>query len=80
MTDPRQAIAARGLLDWTQGDLADKAQIGINTVKVYENDKGNTTPVVKAAIQRALEDHGIEFSSSADKIGVALKVSKPRKK
>ena len=74
MIDPRQVIAARGLLDWTQGQLADKAEIGINTVKVFENNKGNTTPVVKSAIKRALEDAGVEFINKRGKIGVALKV------
>ena len=74
MIDPRQVIAARGLLDWTQGDLADKTEIGINTVKVFENSKADTRPVVKNAIKRTLEEHGIEFTNKRGKIGVALAV------
>ena len=74
MIDPRQVVAARGLLDWTQNQLAEAAHIGINTVKVFENNKAKSTPVVILAMQRALEDAGIEFTNKRGKIGVTLKV------
>jgi len=74
MIDPRQVIAARGLLGWTQGQLAAKTEIGINTVKVFENSKAETRPVVKNAIKRTLEEHGIQFTNVPGRIGVSLAV------
>ena len=56
-----QCRAARGLLDWSQLDLASEAGIGIVTVRQIE--AGQTAPrratliVVKQAFERA----GVEF-------------------
>jgi predicted transcriptional regulator len=36
MFTPDQCRAARGLLDWSQGDLAEKAHVGIVTVRQLE--------------------------------------------
>ena len=72
MLDPRQVVAARALLGWTQAELAKNAQIGSNTMKVFEKSQGNTTPVIVSAIQRTLEDAGVEFINDDGRIGVAL--------
>lgn len=68
----RQSVAARGLLDWTQAELAAKAQIGVNTLKLFENGKANTTPVIINAIKRTLEDEGVEFINTDKGVGVLL--------
>ena len=74
MIDPRQVVAARALLGWTQAQLASHAQIGSNTLKVFEKSQGNTTPVIVGAIQRTLEDNGIVFHNADGRIGVSLAV------
>jgi hypothetical protein len=35
---PSQCRAARGLLDWTQQELADAARIGVATVRLFEGN------------------------------------------
>jgi len=58
---PEQVRAARGWLGWSQQTLAERAHIGLSTLKDFEN--GNRTPIANnlAAIQQALEAVGVEF-------------------
>ena len=58
---PEQVRAARNWLAWTQAELADRASVGLSTVKDYEG--GKRTPIQNnlVAIQRALEAGGIQF-------------------
>lgn len=62
---PEQSRAARGWLGWTQGDLAEKARVGLSTVKDYE--AGKRTPIANNldAMRRALEAFGIRFTDDA---------------
>lgn len=58
-----QIRAARGLLNWTQDDLAEKSQVGRGTIQLIEND----SPVRISRIMKlhdTLEHHGIEFMQS----------------
>ena len=61
--DRDQVKAARMLLRWTAEDLARKSKVGLSTIKRMEG--GTKTAQLTAAntqaIQRALEDGGIEF-------------------
>jgi DNA-binding transcriptional regulator YiaG len=61
MIMPEQCRAARGLLDWSQQVLADKANVGLSTVRNFE--KGRSTPIANnvTAIRAAIEATGIEF-------------------
>jgi DNA-binding XRE family transcriptional regulator len=70
-----QIRAARALLGWSQGELAQTAGIGLATLqRIEQNDgivKGNFSTAVK--IQNALEHAGIAFTDDeAGGIGVRL--------
>lgn len=72
LMSPEQVRAARGWLGWSQHDLAKRAQVGVSTVKDFEN--GNRTPIANnlQAIQRALEAGGVKliFDPSGRALGV----------
>jgi len=58
---PDQSRAARGLLDWSQAELAVRSNLSESTVRDFE--KGRRVPSINnlAAIRRALEAAGVEF-------------------
>jgi len=58
---PEQCRAARAWLNWSQGELAEKASVGLSTVKSFEG--GTRIPIANnlSAIQRAIVDAGVEL-------------------
>jgi transcriptional regulator with XRE-family HTH domain len=58
---PDQSRAARGLLDWSQAELAAQSNLSESTIRDFE--KGRRVPSINnlAAIRRALEAAGVEF-------------------
>jgi DNA-binding XRE family transcriptional regulator len=58
---PAQCRGARGLLDWTQADLAKKVGIALRTVRDFESGKRKPLQIVRSSIKQALEEAGIEF-------------------
>jgi predicted transcriptional regulator len=61
MITPEQCRAARGLLDWSQQDLAEKAAVGIVTVRQLEAGAHEPRRATLDVIKRALESAGVEF-------------------
>ena len=63
-----QIRAARSLLGWTARDLATKSGIGFSTMIRLEASEGVPNSNVKTldAVQRSLEESGIEFIGSPD--------------
>ncbi|MFN0262408.1 helix-turn-helix domain-containing protein [Tepidamorphus sp. 3E244] len=61
---PEQCRAARGWLDISQSQLAEKANVSLSTVRDYE--KKRRTPIANnlSAIQGTLEAHGISFTEN----------------
>lgn len=61
MLTPEQSRAARGWLEWSQDDLAQKASVSLSTVRDFE--KGRRVPIKNnlAALQRVLEEAGIRL-------------------
>jgi transcriptional regulator with XRE-family HTH domain len=77
MVTSAQIRAARGLLNWTVRDLADKSGVHRNTVTRIETEA--TTPGHSiAAVQAAIEAAGVEFiPENGGGAGVRIKKSRP---
>jgi transcriptional regulator with XRE-family HTH domain len=74
MFAPEQSRAARGLLDWSQQQLADTARVGLSTVRDFEKKRRTPVPANLAAIQSALEAAGVEFiPENGGGVGVRLR-------
>ena len=61
MITPSQCRAARGLIDWTQQDLADAARIGVATIRLFEGEAAESRHATLAVLRRAFELAGVEF-------------------
>ena len=77
MITPAQCRAARGLLDWTQQELADQARVGVVTVRQLE--AGGVTPrrATLQVIQRAFELAGVELIDDSDGGGLGVRFRRP---
>ena len=73
-----QCRAARGLLDWTQQELADAAHIGIATVRLFEGEGRGARYATLAMLRRAFELAGIEFVEG-NGAGEGVRFRKPRR-
>src|SRR5262249_35452122 len=56
-----QCRAARGLLEWSQQELAERAQVGVVTVHQLEAGTSEPRRAALQAIRRAFEAAGVEF-------------------
>lgn len=67
MLAPEQSRAARGWLNLTQEELAQKANVSLSTVRDFE--KGRRMPVRNnlLAIRHALEQSGVKFSFDGER-------------
>jgi transcriptional regulator with XRE-family HTH domain len=72
---PAEIRAARGLLGWSQEQLAQSANVGRSTVK--DAEAGNRSPIASNvdAIRRALEAAGIKFIAGNDDDGPAVRLT-----
>ena len=71
---PAQSRAARGLLEWSQSELAARSNLSESTVRDFE--KGRRLPTINNldAVRRALEAAGVEFiAENGGGPGVRLK-------
>jgi len=76
MISAREIRAARGLLGWSQIELAKAACLGVATVRRLESAdqkvRGSAESVWK--IQTALEKAGVHFISADDSMGAGVRL------
>jgi transcriptional regulator with XRE-family HTH domain len=61
MISPSQCRAARGLLDWSQHELAKRSRVGIVTIRQLEGGLHQPRPATLQVVRQALESAGVEF-------------------
>ena len=74
---PAQCRAARGLIRWTQPDLAKAAGVSDVTVRKFENDQASPQRASLDVIRRALEAAGVIFIAENGE-GPGVRMRKPR--
>lgn len=70
---PAQCRAARGLIDWTQEDLAEAAGVSRSTVRDFEKGRHDLNRVSAAQIRGALEAAGV-ILIQADALGPGVRL------
>lgn len=70
-----QLRAARALLRWTAEDLAQRAHVGVATIRRAEAADGDIPmiPATESAVRAALEGAGVEFLDDGAATGVRLR-------
>ncbi len=61
MITPAQCRAARGLIGWSQRQLATAAEVGYVTVQEFERGQTSPRTLTLRAIKQALEHGGVLF-------------------
>ena len=79
MVTAAQCRAARGLLDWNQQDLANKARIGVVTVRQLKSGIHEPRRATLDVVRRCFEAAGIEFIDENGG-GPGVRLKKPHKK
>lgn len=73
MLTPEQSRAARGWLDWSQADLAERANVSLSTVRDFE--KGRRVPIGNnlAAMTKAIEAAGVSLvTANGAPVGISV--------
>ncbi len=74
MVNAAQVRAARALLNWSQDDLANRANVSARTLNYLEKGMRHPQKQTLRDIERAFTEAGIEFLASADgTVGVLLR-------
>ena len=76
---PSQSRAARGLVRWTQDDLARTAGVSVVTIRNFENDKSDPQRATIDVMRRALEAAGVQFIPENGG-GAGVRLAKPADK
>jgi transcriptional regulator with XRE-family HTH domain len=81
MVTVEQLRAARGLLGWSQSELAARANLSLPTVKRLEAGFGpRVSDEARRRLQRAVEAAGIEFiEENGGGLGVRFRTKRRRK-
>jgi transcriptional regulator with XRE-family HTH domain len=79
MITPEQCRAARGLLAWSQAELAREAGVGVVTVHQLEAARGTPRRATLEVIRRCFERAGVEFIDENGG-GAGARLKAPRNK
>ena len=80
MISSAQCRAARGLLDWSQQELAERARVGVVTVRQLEAGTHQPRRATLEVVRRCLESGGVEFiDENGGGVGVRLRETNARK-
>jgi transcriptional regulator with XRE-family HTH domain len=73
---PEQCRAARGLLDWTQEELAEKAKVSRSTIRDFENGRHSLHSSTADQVVEALERAGAMLIPPGE-AGPGVRLQKP---
>ena len=73
---PEQCRAARGLLDWTQEELAEKAGVSRSTVRDFEKGRHDLSRASTLQITASFEGAGVVLIA-ADGMGPGVRLLEP---
>ncbi|WP_069307131.1 helix-turn-helix transcriptional regulator [Methylobrevis pamukkalensis] len=73
---PAACRGARGLLAWSQSDLAERAEVSRSTIKDYETGAHDLHRASATLVRRAFEDGGVTFLE-VEGLGVGLFLTTP---
>jgi len=76
MLTPAQSRAGRALINWSQPQLAEASGVSVSTIRDFETGKRSPIGNNLAALQRALEAAGVEFTNGGQP-GVRMKAARP---
>lgn len=76
---PAQLRAARALLDWTQAQLAEKANVGLNVVKSFEKGASDPRQSTVIALRKALARGGVELTEAGREHGPGVRLREPQR-
>jgi ribosome-binding protein aMBF1 (putative translation factor) len=74
---PEQSRAARGWLGWSQQDLAERAKVGLSTVRDFEAGRRQPIDNNLDAMRRVLLAAGIAFETGDDGEPTGIGFQKP---
>lgn len=77
MLTPAQSRAARGLIEWSQEQLAQASHLGLSTIRDFEKGRRVPTHNNLEAIRRALEVAGVVFIPENGG-GAGVRLAKPK--
>lgn len=63
---PALCRAARGFLNWTQADLADRSGVSRSTIRDYEGSRHDVHRSTEAQLRLAFENGGVMFTCSEE--------------
>jgi transcriptional regulator with XRE-family HTH domain len=73
---PAQCRAARGLLDWTQEQLAERAELSRSTIRDFEGGRHDLQRASAAQLVRILDAAGV-LLIDADAMGPGVRLRSP---
>jgi ribosome-binding protein aMBF1 (putative translation factor) len=78
MISGKQVRAARGLLGWSQQELADRALVSVSAVIRLERAASGSLSTTVESVERTLRASGIEFLFETSTVGEGVRLASPR--